>query len=151
MSNENDTDTVAVVGTTTTQDSATVVVATADDSKKKEVKEKAPAAHLAFVAAAKAHAEALGLSTKDQSQFFQVFNPNTGMKLYISKSDKAVTRIDTTLPAAALPGISYDLDKPNGRIECHVNPDLAAMETALSVLASYTEKLRAPKKAQKQS
>ena len=114
-----------------------------------QTKEKAEAAHLAFVAAVEAHAQALGLSTKAQKGFFQVFNATTGNKIYVALQSRGVTRIDTTLPADALPGISLPLEKVNGRIECHVVPTAEAVSQALDVLASYEQKIRPPKKADK--
>jgi hypothetical protein len=108
-------------------------------------KEKAPAAWLSFVAAVEAHANALGLSTKDQKSFFQVFNATTSHKLYVAKQDRGVKRIDTTLPMSALGSIAYDLEKPNGRIACHVLPTAEAVTEALNVLATFGDKIPAPK------
>lgn len=107
------------------------------------------AAHLAFVAAAQAHAEALGLQSKDQKGFFQFFNGTTGHKLYVAKQTKGVTRIDTTLPMDQLGAIALPLDKPNGRIQCHVLATQEAVSTALDLLASYGEKIPSPRKAAK--
>ena len=112
-------------------------------------KEKAVPAHLAFVAASKAHADLLGLSQKDQKGFFQVWNATTGHKLYIAKQGRSVTRIDTTLPMSALDGICLPLDKPNGRIACHVQPTTEAVALALEVLASYSDKIPSPKRPAK--
>lgn len=114
-----------------------------------EKKEKGPAAHLAFVAAAKAHAEALGLQTKDQKGFFQIWNATTGHKLYVAKQGRAVTRIDTTLPVEELGAISLPLTKPNGRVTCHVQATPEAVSAALDVLASYGEKIPSPKRPAK--
>lgn len=115
----------------------------------KEQKEKAPPAYLSFMAAAEAHAKALGLQTKEQKGFFQIWNATTGHKLYVAKQSKGVTRIDTTLPAEQLPDISYGLEKPNGRIACHVTATTENVVAALDVLASYSEKLPSPKRQAK--
>lgn len=128
----------------------TVVEASASDAPAKEpVKEKGPPAYLAFVAAAKAHAEALGLQMKDQKGFFQIWNATTGHKLYVAKQGREVTRIDTSLPMSALDGISLPLSKPNGRIVCHVSPTLEAVTLALDVLSTHSDKIPSPKKAAK--
>lgn len=120
------------------------------ETKTKEAdKPKEAPAYLAFVAAAKAHGEALGLSSKDQKGYFQFWNATTGHKLYVAKQGRAVTRIDTTLPQDQLGGIAYDLEKPNGRIVCHVQATQDAVTKALDLLASFGEKIPAPKRPAK--
>ncbi len=131
------------------QEDAGVLEASGETETVVEVKEKPVPAHLAFVAAAQAHAQALGLAMKDQKGFFQISNAVTGNKLYIAKQGKAVTRIDTTLPVEKLEGIALPLDKPNGRITCHVQPTLEAVTLAIDLLATYEGKIPAPKKAAK--
>lgn len=112
-------------------------------------KDKGPPAYEAFVAALKSHSEALGLTSKEQKSFFQFTNIATGHKLYVAKGSRGVNRIDTTLPEEQLPGICLKLEKENGRIACHVQPSVEAVQMALDVLSSFGEKLRAPKRAPK--
>jgi hypothetical protein len=112
-------------------------------------KEKAPPAHLAFIAAVKAHAETLGLGYKDQKGFAQFFNAESGHKIYVAKQGKAITRIDTTLPVLGQTG-TYELVAPVGRITCHIDPDMNVVEGFLAMLAdNATGKIPAPKKAAK--
>jgi pantoate kinase len=119
------------------------------ESAPNEVQAKPTPAYEAFLEALKSHAAALGLSQKDQKGFFQFANAATGHKLYIAKQSKGVTRIDTTLPLAVLGEVAYDLEKPNGRISCHVQPTVEAVSMALDTLASYSEKIPAPKRQPK--
>ncbi len=119
------------------------------ETSSEEKKEKAPPAWLAFVAAVEAHAKALGLETKDQKSFFQVSNATTSHKLYVAKQDRGVKRIDTTLPMSALGALAYDLSKPNGRIACHVVATPEAVTQALDILASFGDKIPAPKTSKK--
>lgn len=100
-----------------------------------------------FSAALTAHAVSLGLSMKDQKGFLQFFNATTGHKLYVAKQAKEVGRIDTTLPESVLPeGSTLPLEKPNGKISCHVRPEQDLVSSALDVLASYDQKIRAPER-----
>lgn len=121
---------------------------TTDNSKAKP----APA-YEAFIAAVQAHGEALGLQVKEQKGFFQFANAPTGHRLYVAKQGRSVTRVDTTLPRAALTvngrDISISLSKPNGRIACHVDPTIESVTSALDVLATWTAKIEPPKKAVK--
>lgn len=109
-----------------------------------EQEQKKAAAHLAFIAAAEAHAKALGLQTADQKGYFKVWNAETGHKLYVAKQARGVTRIDTTLPPTELSGMTLPLEKPNGRITCHVAPE--SVTAALDKLATYNDKIPSPKK-----
>lgn len=123
---------------------------TAEAKPEAKVKEKAPPAYLAFIAAVEAHARALGLSVKEQKSFFQ-FSASSGHKLYVEKAAKKdITRVDTSLPRTALvlngKDLSLPLSKPNGRIACHVDPSIESVKQALEVLASYGDKIPAPKK-----
>lgn len=129
---------------------STEEIAADSESAPNEVeKPKAAPAYEAFLAAVRAHAGALGLVQKDQKGFFQFANATTGHKLYVAKQGKQVTRIDTTLPMDVLGGISYGLEKPNGRIVCHVEASVEACSLALDALASYGEKIPAPKRQPK--
>lgn len=124
-------------------------VETAPSGEAGPTKVRAVPAYEAFVAACRAHGEALGLQVKEQKGFFQFINATTGHKLYVAKQGRSVTRIDTTLPMSALPGISLKLEKPNGRIACHVQADVDAAQLALDTLATYGEKIPAPKRQAK--
>lgn len=100
-----------------------------------------------FSAALTKHAEVLGLTVKPQKGFIQFVNAATGHKLYIAKQAKEVGRVDTTLPMDALPaGTTYDLKAPNGRIACHVNPELETVSQALDILSKFDGKIRAPER-----
>jgi hypothetical protein len=102
-----------------------------------------------FTTALAAHAQALGLQVTDQVGFMKFMNPTTGHKLYIAKQGRAVKRVDTTLPILGQDG-TYPLDKPNGRIECHVVAELEKVTKVLSQLAdSSIGKIRAAKRASK--
>ena len=117
----------------------------------KDVKPKGPLAYAAFMMAVENHAKALGLNIKEQSSFFQVSATTSGHKLYIEKAvKKPIARIDTTLPRSVLTvngrDLSIPLSKPNGRIVCHIDPTVESVVQAMAVLASYGDKLPAPKK-----
>jgi len=113
-------------------------------------KDKAEPAYLAFVAATNAHAALLGVSVKEQKGFFQYSSAVNGHKLYVAKQGKGVSRVDTTLPRTALTvngrDISLPLSKPNGRVTCHIDPSVESVNAALEVLASFSDKIPAPKK-----
>jgi hypothetical protein len=99
-----------------------------------------------FTAALDAHASALGLQVQDQAGFTKYINAETGHKLYIAKQGRKVKRIDTTLPILGQDG-TYDLSKPNGKIACHLLPDLEVVTAALTQLAdSSVGKIRAAKR-----
>lgn len=112
------------------------------------VKERKEPAYKAFIAALETQAAALGLSVKEQKGYFQFKNSTTGHRMVVAKQGKAVTRIDTTLEVLGQEG-TYPLEAPNGRIACHIeaNPDVVAHY--LEMLATGTEKLRAPKREKK--
>ncbi len=113
-----------------------------------EAAEKAPA-WIDFCAALEAHAQALGLSIQEQKGFKKFVNLETGHKLYVAKGDRAVKRVDTTLPILGQDG-TYDLSKPNGKIACHVVPDLETVTKVLTQLAdSSVGKIRQAKRAPK--
>lgn len=122
--------------------------ATTENLSPKAKKEKQAPAYLAFIAALQTKAEALGLSVKEQKGYFQFKNLATGHRMVVAKQGKAVTRIDTTLEVLGQDG-TYALEVPNGRIACHIdaNPDTVAFY--LEMLATGSEKLRAPKREKK--
>ncbi len=110
--------------------------------------DKAPA-WIDFCAALESHALALGLSVTEQKGFKKFINLETGHKLYVAKGDRAVKRVDTTLPILGQDG-TYDLSKPNGKIACHVVPDLETVTKVLTQLADSTVgKIRQAKRAPK--
>jgi hypothetical protein len=115
-------------------------------------KEKAAPAYAAFITAVHKHLSAVGVSLdfKEQKGFFQFGSKATGHRLYVAKQGRGVTRVDTTLPRTALvvngKDISLPLTKPNGRVACHVDPSVESVNAALEVLASYQDKISAPKK-----
>jgi hypothetical protein len=120
--------------------------------KSDEVKEPKTPAWEAFASALQAHAQALGLEWTEQKGFIKVVNASTAQKLYIAKGGKAVKRIDTTLPILGQDG-TYPLEKPNGKIECHVVADVDTVKTVLTQLAgtefgSLRASKRAPAKAE---
>lgn len=122
-------------------------------AKVKKVKTPTTPAYASFIAAVEAHARSLGLNVKEQTSYFQ-FVATTGHKIYVEKSlKKGVTRVDTSLPRTALivngRDISLPLSKSNGRISCHIDPSVESVKQALEVLASYGDKIPAPKKAVK--
>lgn len=121
---------------------------------KDDTKDKAPPAHLAFMAAVEAHARALGLNVIEQSGFFKISAP-TGHRIDVAKQPKGVSRIDTTLPRSALVvngrDISLPLAKTNGRITCHLVPTVEAAVAACTVLAAYTDHLPAARKPQRRT
>lgn len=130
-------------------ESKTEAVETGDKGSAGNDKAKPAPAYEAFVAAVKAHGVALGLAVKEQKGFFQFRKPATDQRLYIAKQGRGVTRIDTTLPRAALvvngKDISLPLTKDNGKIECHVDPTVESVTAALTILAGYEAKVRAAK------
>lgn len=87
-----------------------------------------------FTAALDAHAQALGLQVQDQAGFTKYINAETGHKLYVAKQGRKVKRVDTTLPILGQDG-TYDLAKPNGKIACHVVPELDYVTAVLTQLA----------------
>ena len=110
--------------------------------------EKKPA-WIEFTAALAAHAAALGLQVQEQKGFTKFMNPETGHKLYVAKQGRTVKRVDTTLPILGEDG-TYPLDKPNGKIECHVVAELDKVTEVLTKLAdSSVGKIRAAKRAPK--
>jgi hypothetical protein len=150
MSNENteistDDETLTTESTMTEQDINENEVAleqdlaadaeTTGDKPKKEKKEKAPAAHLAFIEAVRVHASALGLGYKDQAGFAQFFESETGHKLYIAKQGKQVKRVDTTLPLVGVMDGAFELDSSNGKIACHIPAEQGAVFQALEMMA----------------
>lgn len=114
----------------------------------KAPKERKEPAYKAFISALETQAQVLGLSVKEQKGYFQFKNLATGHRMVVAKQGKAVTRIDTTLEVLGQEG-TYALEVPNGRIACHIeaNPDVVAHY--LEMLATGTEKLRAPKREKK--
>lgn len=109
---------------------------------------KAPA-WVEFNAALSAHAQALGLAVQEQASFTKFINLETGHKLYVAKQGRQVKRVDTTLPILGQDG-TMPLSKPNGKIECHVIPEIETVTKVLTQLAdSSVGKLRAAKRAPK--
>jgi hypothetical protein len=106
-----------------------------------------------FIAATKAHAEALGLETKMQKGYFQIKNAATAHKLYIALQARKVKRVDTTLPLVGVLAGAQELEKgpgSNGRIVCHVPAEMDVMTEVLAMLASdQFGNLPAPKRAPK--
>lgn len=103
----------------------------------------------AFFEGLRAHAESLGLQMTEQKGFIKLVNGATQHKLYIAKGHKAVKRVDTTLPILGRPN-TLPLEKPNGKIECHIVPEVSAVNEALDLLASEEfGKLRAAKRQAK--
>lgn len=123
----------------------TTTTATAEATAKKE--RQAPA-YLAFVEGLQTKAEALGLSIKEQKGYVQFKNLTTGHRMVVAKQGKAVTRIDTTLEVLGQEG-TRELDAPNGRITCHIDPNPDTVAHYLAMLAESGEKLRAPKREKK--
>jgi hypothetical protein len=107
----------------------------------------------AFIAATAAHAQSLGLETKQQKGYFQVKNATTGHKLYIALQARKVKRVDTTLPLLGVLAGAQELEKgpgSNGRIACHVPADMDTVSEVLAMLASdQFGNLPAPKRAPK--
>lgn len=101
-----------------------------------EADQKTPA-WVDFIAALDAHAQALGLSVKEQKGFTKFFNSETGHKVYVAKQGREVKRVDTTLPILGQDG-TYDLSKPNGKIACHVVANLETVTKVLTQLADST-------------
>jgi hypothetical protein len=115
----------------------------------KVAKEKGPPAWESFAAALTAHAQALGLDTQVQKGFVKMSNKTTGHKLYLAKQSRKITRCETTLPVLGQPG-THELESPNGRIVCTIDPDPAVVEGFLLMLAdNEIAKLPAPKRAAK--
>lgn len=113
-----------------------------------EAETKTPA-WMDFCAALTAHAQALGLLVQEQKGFTKYINGETGHKLYVAKQGRQVKRVDTSLPILGQDG-TYPLSKPNGKIECHIVPDLDTVRGVLSQLAdSSVGKIRAAKRAPK--
>lgn len=110
---------------------------------------KAPA-WVEFNAALSARAVALGLHVQEQASFTKFINMETGHKLYVAKQGRVVKRVDTTLPILGQDG-TVPLSKPNGKIECHVIPEIETVTKVLTQLAdsAATGKLRAAKRAPK--
>lgn len=103
-----------------------------------------------FRDALSAKAESLGLKVKEQAGYIQYLNADTGHKLYVAKGGKEVKRIDTTLPLVGKLDSAYALEKPVGRIACHIKPDVDAVSAALGMLADpATGKIPAPKRHKK--
>lgn len=102
-----------------------------------------------FCGALTAHAVAIGLAVQDQKSFTKFVNAETGHKLYVAKQGRQVKRVDTTLPILGQDG-TYALVKPNGKIECHVLPELETVTGVLTQLAdSSIGKIRSAKRAPK--
>lgn len=103
----------------------------------------------AFANGLRAHAESLGLKIEEQKGFIKYENEATGHKLYVARGGRAVKRVDTTLPILGQPN-TLPLEKANGKIECHVVPEVEAVKGALTLLASEEfGKLRPSKRAAK--
>jgi hypothetical protein len=104
-----------------------------------------------FSAALNAHCQALGLDVQDQVGFIKFTNKETGHKLYVAKQGRLVKRVDTTLPILGVVDGTYPLDKPNGKIECHIVAELDKVTAALTLLADSATygKIRAAKRAPK--
>lgn len=128
---------------------ATNVETTTEKTAEKKVTPKAPPAYEAFITACQAHAQALGLSVKEQRGFYQFAAVATGHRLYVAKQGRGVTRIDTTLPRKVLAvngrDISLPLVKPIGRIACHIDPTVESVTAALEILAAHTAKIDPPR------
>lgn len=111
-----------------------------------EAEDKAPA-WIDFTAALMAHAATLGLDSLEQKGFVKFSNKATGHKLYVAKGGRAVKRVDTTLPILGKMDGTYELSKPNGKIECHVVAELDKVTAVLTALASEENgKLRPAKR-----
>lgn len=112
-------------------------------------KEKAAPAWEAFAAAITAKAQALGLGVEEQRGFVKVTSATNGHKIYLSKGARAVKRVDTSLPVLGQAG-TLPLEKPNGKIECHLQPDLEVVSGFLAMMADEnTPKIRTAKRAPK--
>jgi len=130
MSNENQTqDTEIEMNETEMNDSS-------ESTEGAEAKEPKTPAWEAFAAGLKAHAEALGLEVTEQKGFIKYVNGKTQHKLYVARGGRAVKRVDTTLPLIGKVDSAYALEKPNGKIECHVVPEVQAVLDVLTILAS---------------
>lgn len=104
--------------------------------------------HKSFLAAAQAHATALGFAVEDQKAFLKIVNGETGHKIYVSKGGKEVT-IETTLPSDVLGDLGQPYDGTNGRIKSNVNSKLEDLAGALDVLKNFDGKLPPPRSAKK--
>lgn len=100
-----------------------------------ESKEPKTPAWEAFANGLKAHAESLGLQIDVQKGFIKYVNATTGHKLYVARGGREVKRVDTTLPLEGVFEGAYGLEKPNGKIACHIRPDVQMVTEALTLLA----------------
>lgn len=103
----------------------------------------------AFTTGLKAHAQSLGLEVVEQKGFVKFVNGSTGHKLYAAKGSRSVKRVDCTLDILGQPN-TLPLEKANGKIACHIVPEVEAVKTVLTMLASdQYGTLRASKRAPK--
>jgi hypothetical protein len=114
-------------------------------STSKESKEKA---HVAFLEAARAAANALGFATHDQKGWLKVENLTTGHKLYVARGGKSV-KIETTIPTDVLGEYGTAHAGGNGKIASNVVSTVEALNQALEILAMYDAKLPPPRRATK--
>lgn len=134
---------------TTTESQDAEDTATEQQMTAEAAEEAKPPAWMDFCAALSAHATALGLQVQDQAGFTKFINGETGHKLYVAKQGRAVKRVDTTLPILGQDG-TYALAKPNGKIECHVVPELETVTKVLTQLADASVgKIRSAKRVPK--
>lgn len=142
MENDNSTNTEIENTESTDAEGAQIEAEAAEETKTPAWKE--------FSAALSAHAAALDLEVQDQVGFIKFMNKETGHKLYVAKQGRLVKRVDTTLPILGQDG-TYALEKPNGKIECHVVAELDKVTEALTKLADSATygKIRAAKRAPK--
>ena len=78
-------------------------------------------------------ADEVGLTVDQTSGFWKIVGPNSHL-IYIQKSKKLGT-INTTLPLPAGEPGTKGLQKPNGSITCHIEPELVHLERFLRMLA----------------
>ena len=78
-------------------------------------------------------ADEVGLTVDQTSGFWKIAGPNRHL-IYIQKSKKLGT-INTTLPLPPGEPGTRGLQKPNGSVTCHIEPELVHLERFLRMLS----------------
>lgn len=82
---------------------------------------------------------------QERAGWVKIENPLTGHKLYFNKGITAVTRIESSLPPAAVKG-AMTPEFYNGRITSIIPAEVQAVGEAIRVIAQVQDRLSAPRR-----
>jgi len=101
-------------------------------------------AYVSFVATLKASIEGTSeIQVREVARYVCFESKVNGHKVYVPKNTGSMKKLDTTIPLLGKLKIASPLKKPNGKIECHLEPDAETIVSqVLPLLLSNETRLR---------